>query len=242
VIELKEVRKRFGARGVEALRGLTLSVAAGESVAFIGPNGAGKSTLLALVLGFLHPTRGEVRIDGLDPRTYVRRRGAGWMPERLTLPDTWRVRASIEHFARLDGNGPAAARAAGRAALDHFGLAAHAERRASQLSYGLGRRLALAIATVTPRPLVVLDEPTDGLDAIGRVRFRERCAWLRASGCTLLLASQDLAETGQVADRAVVLEDGVACDVLPLRSGSVPSSSPHESARTGADGGTPGEP
>jgi ABC-type multidrug transport system ATPase subunit len=241
VIQLNEVRKRFGARGVEALRGLTLRVAAGECVAFIGPNGAGKSTLLSLVLGFLHPSRGLVRIDGLDPRTYVRRRGAGWMPERFTLPDAWKVRASIEHFARLDGSGGAAARAAGRAALEHFGLEAHAERRASDLSHGLGRRLALAIATVTPRPLVVLDEPTDGLDAAGRVRFRERCAWLRDSGCTLLLASQDLAEIGQVADRAVVLEDGVVCDVLPLRAGSVPPAVPVESARNG-DPVTPGEP
>jgi ABC-2 type transport system ATP-binding protein len=220
VIELRDVRKRYGARGPEALRGVSLTVPAGETLAVIGPNGAGKSTLLALALGFLRPTGGTIRIDGLDPRAFVRRRGAGWLPERFQLPAAWKVRSSLEHFARLGGDRAGAA----REALAHFGLEAQAGRQTSELSYGQSRRLALALAMLSPRALVVLDEPTDGLDAEGRERFRERVAWLRANGATLVLASHDLAEMERIADRAAGLENGVRCDVAPLRP--APESSP----------------
>jgi ABC-2 type transport system ATP-binding protein len=217
VIEFLNVSKRFGARGPAALREVGFTVAAGESVAVVGPNGAGKSTLLALALGFLRPTNGTIRIRGLQPRTFLRRHGAGWVPERFVLPASWRVRSTLEHFARMDGGRAGNARS--REALGHFGLEGHADRRVSELSHGLGRRLSLAIATVTPRSLIVLDEPTEGLDAEGRTRFRERCEWLRAHDATVLLASQDLAEVGRIADRVLTLEKGALRDVLALRAG-----------------------
>lgn len=217
MIEFLNVTKRFGRRGPSALRDVALSVPAGETVAVVGPNGAGKSTLLALALGFLRPTSGTVRIRGLQPRTYLRRHGAGWVPERFSLPASWRVRSALEHFARLDGGKDARVRA--RDALEHFGLGPHAARRVGELSHGLGRRLSLAIATVTPRSLILFDEPTDGLDAEGRARFRERCAWLRTQDATLLLASQDLAEVARIADRAVTLEKGTLRDVVLLHPG-----------------------
>ena len=218
MIEFVNVAKRFGRRGPFALREIGLSIASGETVAIVGPNGAGKSTLLALALGFLRPTSGAVRIRGLQPRTYLRRHGAGWVPERFSLPGSWRVRSALEHFARLDGGKDARDRA--RNALEHFGLGAYGSQRAGELSHGLRRRLSLAIATVTPRSLILFDEPTDGLDAEGRDRFRERCAWLRARDTTLLLASQDLVEVGRIADRAVTLEKGRLRDIVRLRSGN----------------------
>jgi len=216
MIEFQNVSKRFARRGPAALRDIALSIAPGETVAVVGPNGAGKTTLLALALGFLRPTGGTVRLRGLQPRTFLRRHGAGWTPERFALPPSWRVRAALEHFARLDGGRDARSRSSD--ALEHFGLGAHAWRQVGELSHGLGRRLSLAIATVTPRSLIVLDEPTEGLDAEGRTRFRERCYWLREKSATLLVASQDLAEVGRIADRAVSLEQGALRDVVPLRS------------------------
>jgi ABC-type multidrug transport system ATPase subunit len=217
VIEFQNVTKRFGRRGPAAVREVGFSVESGESVAVVGPNGAGKTTLLALALGFLRPTTGAVRVRGLQPRTFLRRHGAGWVPERFALPASWRVHSALEHFARLDGGPDANARS--RDALEHFGLDAHARRRVGELSHGLGRRLSLAIATVTPRSLIVLDEPTDGLDAEGRARLRERCAWLREREATLLVASQDLVEVGRIAERAVTLEKGSVRGSFPLRSG-----------------------
>lgn len=225
VILLTEVRKRFGRRGIEALSGVSLSIAAGECIAITGPNGAGKSTLLALVLGFLHPTHGSVTIDGLEPRAFVRRHGAGWVPERFGLPHAWKVRPTLEHFARLDGHRSDAA-AMARSALEHFGLGAHAERPAGDLSHGLGRRLALAIATLSPRRLIVFDEPTEGLDDEGRDRFHERCAWLRSHESTLLLASQDARAVARLADRAVQLDHGRVRDVILVRTGAAPPAAP----------------
>ena len=96
MIRLEGVTRRFGRRpGVEAVRDVSLRVAPGEICGIAGPNGAGKSTLLALTLGFLRPTRGEVRLFDLPPRELLRREGAGYVPERVALPARWRVGAAL---------------------------------------------------------------------------------------------------------------------------------------------------
>lgn len=199
-----EVGKRFGRKGVEALRGVSLTFSGGERVAIVGPNGAGKSTLLALALGFLRPTSGSITIEGGDPRAFLRRNGAGWVPERFHLPASWKVRTAVEHFARLAGSTPAAV----APALGHFGLDAHSGMPFGELSHGLARRLALAIATLTPGRLMVFDEPTEGLDPEGRHRFEARCDWLKRHGSTLLMASQDASAVSRIADRVIQLDRG----------------------------------
>jgi ABC-type multidrug transport system ATPase subunit len=222
VIELNQVSKRFGtrARPTHALRDVSVRIEPATITAFVGPNGAGKSTLFALILGFLRPTSGSVRIDGEHPRDYVRGSGATYVPDRITLPLDWRVHDTLIAFARLDGLGTRA-RAAASDALERFGLRDHASARIDTLSRGLMQRVQLAQALLTERAVVVLDEPAEGLDPLWRIRLRAELGALRARGAAVLLASHDLAEVERTADRTVLLDRGRVVEVLePTPAGS----------------------
>ncbi|MGH7506694.1 MAG: ABC transporter ATP-binding protein [Longimicrobiales bacterium] len=225
MIQLRSVSKRFGAgrlvdrapRAVEALREVSLDVRRGEVCAVVGPNGAGKTTLLALLLGFLRPTAGTITIEGDDARDYVRRTGAGYLPEQFRLPPEWRVRDALRTLARLDG--PATgARTRADAALERYGLTREANRELGGLSRGTLQRVGLAQAFQTQRALLVLDEPTEGLDPLWRVRFRDAIAVARDAGATVVLASHDLAEVERIADRALLIEAGTVRQVLETRT------------------------
>jgi ABC-2 type transport system ATP-binding protein len=216
MIRLDNVGKRYGRRGTRAraLHDVTLHVPAGSVWAVVGPNGAGKSTLLALMLGFIRPSAGTVSIDDMPPRDYLRDVGAGYLPERFSLPGEWDVRSALRMFARLEGVPPEEA----DRALEQFGLASHADKKSGELSRGLLQRVGLAQALIAPRRLVVLDEPTEGLDPLWRIRLRDIVAGLRADGRTVILASHDLGEVERVADRALLLEQGVMRGILETRS------------------------
>ena len=214
MIELQAVSKRYGRKGAnpDALRAVTATVPAGAVWAIVGPNGAGKSTLLSLVLGFIRPTSGEVRIQGEAPRDYLRARGAAYLPERFRVPDVWTVGAALRLFGRLDGDGAAVSNA-----IERLGLEPFLERRAVELSRGTLQRLGLAQALLARRELVVLDEPTEGLDPIWRIRLRDLLRELRDDGATVILASHDLTEVERVADRALVLERGAVRTILDTK-------------------------
>lgn len=229
MIEFRNVTRSFGAgrftdrapRSVIALRDATFTIPRGSVHAFVGPNGAGKSTLLSLLLGFLSPTAGDVLIEKDEPAVYLRRKGAGYLPERFALPPQWTVRGSLKALARLDG----AARHADRRADDalaRFGLEPHAGKELSTLSRGLLQRVGLAQAFLADRPLLVLDEPTEGLDPLWRIRFRDVVAAAHARGTTVVIASHDLAEVERLADRATLLEKGTVRDVLDTRAPADP--------------------
>lgn len=221
MIDIDRVSKRYGpprrvAPGPYAVREVTLKVPRGATWAAVGPNGAGKSTLFALVLGFLRPTDGVLRIDGVEPRAYVRRHGAGYLPERFSLPGEWPIRDALRALARLDRLGRAAKRVADDA-LERLGLTQHAEKSFAELSHGLRQRVGVAQALLAERPLVVLDEPTEGLDPLWRVQLRDVVAELHARGVTVLLASHDLAEVERLATDVAVLENGAVRRVFATR-------------------------
>jgi ABC-2 type transport system ATP-binding protein len=222
MIRLDGLGKWYGTRRrpVWALTDVTLTLEPGVW-AVVGPNGAGKSTLLALVLGFLRPSTGSVTIAGHAPRRYVRERGAGYLPERFRLPPEWPVDRALAALARLERS--AGAGAAERA-LERLGLESHAAKPVGALSRGLMQRLGLAQALLAARDLVVLDEPTEGLDPLWRVRFRDLVAELRAAGRTVLMASHELAEVERVADRAILLEGGRVRDVLDVQGPDGPAT------------------
>ena len=223
MIQLQQAGRTFRVRGgaaVVALRDVSLTIEPGSVFAVVGPNGAGKTTLFALVLGFLKPTSGRVTVGGMDPRRWARTRGAAWLPERFSLPAGWRVAESLRAFARLEGLDPAAARGAADGALARLNLGPHADKTAETLSRGTLQRLGLAQALLARRDLVVLDEPTQGLDPLWRIRLREIAAELRGEGRTVLLASHELDEVERLADRAAVLRDGTLEDVVELRGAS----------------------
>ena len=204
------------------MRKLDLRVRSGECVALVGPNGAGKSTVVGVALGFLRPSEGSVRIDGLEPREYVRSHGAGYLPEHFYPRGRLRAERVLLRLALLDGLNREEARHRVRETLDRVGLEGSSGRRVRALSRGNRQRLGVAQLLLRPRRVVLLDEPWGGLDPEGKARLREVVARLREErpGAALIVASHDLAQVARVADRAVVLDRGRAVDRLRLGDGS----------------------
>lgn len=223
LIRLAEVTRTFpsrpaarrGSEPVRALQDVDLEIPRGEVWGVVGPNGAGKSTLFAVILGFLHATSGWARVDGRLPRRYLREAGAGYLPDRFTLPDSWTVIGALVGLARLEGLRAGEAGARVDALIQRLGLADSARRAIGDLSRGALQRVGIAQALLGERDLVVLDEPTQGLDPLWRVRLRELLADLKGEGRTVLLASHDLGEVERVADRVVLLRNG---RVMELRT------------------------
>jgi ABC-type multidrug transport system ATPase subunit len=214
MIALTGVTRQYG-RGASATRALddvSLTLTGGTVWAVVGPNGAGKSTLLSLLLGFIRPSRGRITIGGDLPRDFLRDHGAGYLPERFSLPTAWRTGEAIRMFAGLEG----AASADVDRAIELLDLGSHLEKKAADLSRGLLQRLGLAQAILARRALLVLDEPTEGLDPVWRIRFRDIIAELRSEDRTIILASHDLTELERIADHAIVLDNGSVRDVIHI--------------------------
>jgi len=211
VILLEGVSKTFrsltGRRSVAALREFSLELAPGEVVGIAGPNGAGKSTLISLVLGFLHPSSGTVRVGGQSPRQFVETHGVGYLSELFALPPRWGVTEALRRFAVLGRLGGSAA---GRIeeVIELTGLGEHRRKLVKQLSKGTLQRLGLAQALLVPRQLVILDEPTHGLDPVWTQNFREIVLQSRSPDRAILIASHNLDELERVADRVAIIHQG----------------------------------
>ena len=201
VISFRSAGKRYG-RTV-ALHPIDLAIERGELVALLGPNGAGKTTLASLALGLRRPTAGRVRVLGRDPRTWRGRVGLGATPQEMAFPPTLRAR-EIVAFARAH-----APHAPPLAELEErFGLGDLGRRQAGALSGGQRRRLALALAFACAPEVVVLDEPTTGLDVEARRHAWTAIADFASAGGTVLLTTHSLEEAAALAHRVVVLARG----------------------------------
>jgi ABC-type multidrug transport system ATPase subunit len=204
----KTYRSPLRRRAVEALAGVTLAIPDGEVLGIAGPNGAGKSTLISLLLGFLDPSAGRVAIDGRAPRAWVRARGAGYLPELVALPGRWRAADALARAAVLSGlPGRERARRVA-AAIERLGLEEHAGKQVRQLSKGTLQRLGLAQALLADHALLILDEPTHGLDPLWTQRFRDVVREERRPGRVIVVASHNLDELERVADRVAILHRG----------------------------------
>lgn len=203
----KSYRTLLTRREVRALQDVSLTLERGEVVGIAGPNGAGKSTLISLIIGFIAPTRGTVRIDGRAPRAYVESTGVGYLPELPALPPRWTVREALLRRAALGHLGrQATARAETLAA--ELGLTEHLRKQVRQLSKGNLQRLGLAQALLDDRDLLILDEPTHGLDPLWTQRFRDIVQGLRRPGRLILVASHNLDELERIADRVAIFHQG----------------------------------
>ncbi len=195
-------------RPVRALGDFSMTMERGEVVGIAGPNGAGKSTLISLVLGFLHPTAGRIAIAGAPPRHYVERAGVGYLTELVNLPPRSTVTATLHRLAVLAGI-PAAERSARvDAAIAELGLDEHRGKHIRQLSKGNLQRVGLAQALLGDFDLVILDEPTHGLDPLWTQRFRDVVARLRRPDRLIVIASHNLDELERLADRVAILNRG----------------------------------
>lgn len=208
------VHKSYGP--VTALSGVDFKISAGETVGLLGPNGAGKSTLLSLLTGLRQPDSGSVELFGQDPRTPQARLALGTTPQATSVPATLRVRETVDFVATHYPDPVPTAEL-----LERFGLAGAAGKQCGGLSGGQQRRLLVALALVGRPRLVVLDEPTTGLDVEARENLWEQLAAYRAAGGTLLITSHYLDEIQTLASRVVVVNNGTVIadgDVDEIRS------------------------
>ncbi len=221
VISVRGLRKQYGELTV--LDGLDLEVRRGELLALLGPNGAGKTTTVEILEGYRRPDAGEVRVLGLDPRRdgAALRPRMGIMLQQGGVTPQGRPRELVRLHARLfahpaDPDG----------LLELLGLTEAASRRYKLLSGGEKQRLALALALVGRPELLILDEPTAGMDPAAKVGVRSLIADLRAAGRTILLTTHELADVERLADRVVVIDRGrvvAAGSPAELVAGSAPT-------------------
>ena len=199
-------RPLFRRRAV--LHDVSMSIDPGQLVAVVGPNGAGKTTLFTVLMGFHRPDGGRCDIDGMQPATYRRTRGIGYVAEESRLPRGWTVRQFLRRAVDLSPAAPDSEaeyhRAIARTRLDRDALS----KPLSSCSKGTRRRIAFAWAGVGDPELYVLDEPFSGLDPASRAHLREELQQLRDSGRTVLMASHEVAEVGRLADVALVIQRG----------------------------------
>jgi ABC-2 type transport system ATP-binding protein len=207
ILKVEAVSHAFGPRRV--LEAVSLEVRAGEIFALLGPNGAGKTTLVRAICGRLKPDAGEVRVDGRDPfRDGEARAALGLAPQALALYPQLTVLENLETFASLAGlKGPRVGEATARAmALTHTDERAGSLVR--HLSGGYQRRVNIAAAILARPKLLVLDEPTVGVDLAAREAVSEALTRLRADGVGVLLVTHDLEQAGALADRVCFLRAG----------------------------------
>ncbi|HUB08113.1 MAG TPA: ABC transporter ATP-binding protein [Myxococcales bacterium] len=202
----KTYRRLLARSGQRALVEVNLAVARGDAFGLIGPNGAGKTTFIKLLLGIAHPSAGSARLFGASPRDPAARARVGYLPERLDLPAAWTPLAFLRSVGRLKA--VASPEAEARHQLERVGMAQDAARKMGAFSKGMRQRVGLASALMGAPELLVLDEPTDGLDPLGRVAVREILAAELARGATLFLNSHLLAETERICRRVGILSAG----------------------------------
>ena len=210
VLEARELSKAFGSgpRAVHALDGFSLTVPEGGVFGLLGPNGAGKSTLFRIALDLVRPSRGQILLLGSPVGADLTlSRAVGAMIETPRYPPFLTALEVLECLARASGLRPARPELIGR--LERMGLADAAHRRAHNFSVGMKQRLGVAAALLTSPRLLILDEPTSGMDPAGIQEMRRLIRELAdKDGVTVLLASHLLDEVQRVCDRVAIIDHG----------------------------------
>ncbi|HKA88545.1 MAG TPA: ABC transporter ATP-binding protein [Haliangiales bacterium] len=225
MLEAHGLRKRFGT--LVAVDDVSFSAAAGTCVGLLGPNGAGKTTTVSMVAGILRPDAGEVRIDGgaIQGDSDPRKRRLGLVPQEIALYDELTAEQNLRFFGALYDLAPEPlARAVGEA-LKLVGLADRGRDRVKTFSGGMKRRLNLAAATLHDPDLLILDEPTVGVDPQSRTSIFDNLEALKARGKAILYTTHYMEEAERLCDRIVIMDHGkvVANDTLRGLSARMPA-------------------
>jgi ABC-2 type transport system ATP-binding protein len=211
VIEFRNVGKIYRSllgNSVKAVEEFSLQVNEGEILGIAGPNGAGKTTLIAMMLGYLRPTTGTVEIKGIPARSYVEQNGVGYLSELIAINPKWRADIALVRYATLAGISEREIPAHVDAVIERLGLAEHRDKKVKALSKGNLQRLGLAQALLREEEILVLDEPTHGLDPVWTQRFRDIVEELRRPNRIILIASHNLDELQRLADRVAIIDHG----------------------------------
>ncbi len=203
LVEIRDLHKVYGARRV--LHNVTLDVARGAVTAVVGPNGAGKTTLNKILLGLVRPDRGALRFDGMDMVREIRHRERiGYMPQLARFPENFSARDVLTLLTDLRG----AAHRRDESLLDAFALPSFMDQPVRSLSGGQRQRLNAAAAFLFSPELLLLDEPTAGLDPLASGILKDKIRNVRDAGRAVLITSHVLSELQELADRVVFLHEG----------------------------------
>ena len=212
IIEVSGLRKEYrsvGRRVITALDGIDITVAPGELFGLLGPNGAGKTTTVKILLGLTRPTEGSARIAGLPVSDPESRRRVGYLPEGHKIPGYLTARQTLSIFGRMSGMESAAIKKRSVELLDALKLSQWIDVRVKKFSKGMTQRLGLASALIHQPDVLLLDEPTDGVDPVGRREIRDLLIdEARTHGTAILLNSHLLSEIELTCDRVAVLRNG----------------------------------
>jgi len=212
MIQTSDLRRTFKSRKseVEAVRGVDLSVGAGEIFGFLGPNGAGKTTTLRMLATLLTPTSGEATVAGADLRREPQavRERIGYVPQGGSTDPAETGRGELVLQCRLYGMNKSDAQARAAEVLAALDLEAAADRTTSTYSGGMKRRLDVGLGIVHKPSVLFLDEPTTGLDPQARARMWDEIRLLRAGGTTVFLTTHYLEEADALADRLAIIDQG----------------------------------
>ncbi len=230
VLSVRGLGKTYGKgvlrrKGFRALDGVSLDVGRGTVFGLLGPNGAGKTTLIKILLGLVRGHEGEALLFGRPPGDPSSRRRVGFLPEAHRLPGYLTGRQVVRLFGMMSGASEAEVEQRIPRLLDLVGMRQSADRKVREYSKGMQQRIGLAQALIHGPELVFLDEPTDGVDPVGRAAIRAIVQDLKRDGVTVFINSHLLMEVELVCDRVMIMTKGKV-----LREGSVDDLTP----RTGA--------
>jgi ABC-2 type transport system ATP-binding protein len=233
IVTADRLVKRYGPR--VAVHDVSFAIEEGEIIGLLGPNGSGKSTILRMLAGYLPPTGGTLRVAGVDVAadSLAARKRVGYVPEDAPLYDGMRVGEFLRFISAIKGLAGNALRAAVDAAVERLGLGSVLGMPIGKLSRGYRQRVAIAQALVNDPPVLILDEPTNALDAYQVIGVRELVRSM-AGRRTVLLASHVLAEIERLASRIMILRDGRL-----LTSDARREARPTEQIRLRIDGPAP---
>ncbi|HLW67215.1 MAG TPA: ABC transporter ATP-binding protein [Gemmataceae bacterium] len=217
LLEVCDVRKNYGR--IEALRGVTFQVEENELFGLLGPNGAGKTTLISILSCLLAPSAGEARLSGQPIRLHDlnSRKQIGVVPQDLAIYGELTARENLAFFGRLYGLQGAELNHRVEAVLETIALADRARDRVNTFSGGMKRRLNLGVSILHRPKLLLLDEPTTGVDPQSRNRIFEEVRRLNREGMTIVYTSHYMEEVQALCSRIGILDGGklIACDTLP---------------------------
>jgi ABC-2 type transport system ATP-binding protein len=212
-IEVTDLKKRYQGgwifgKGFLALKGVNLTVNRGEVFGLLGPNGAGKTTLIKILLGIIRRSEGHASLLGVPAGSKGARRKIGYLPENLNFPAHHTAWRALKLYGRLSGVPESHIRSRGQELLAMVGLAGRDSELVRKYSKGMRQRLGLAQSMLHEPELMILDEPTDGLDPVGRNEIRQIINRLKDEGKTVFLNSHILQEVELICDRVAILAGG----------------------------------
>lgn len=212
VIETRNLGKIYrdfwGVKKVAALKALDIEVKKGEIFGLLGPNGSGKSTTIKLIQGLLFPTSGRAFVFGKDARDVTKNERIGYLPEESYLYKFLNAEETLDFYGRLFDMPGEVRRERSEKLIHTVGLHHARRRQLREYSKGMARRIGLAQALINEPDLLILDEPTTGMDPIGSREMKDLIMRLRDEGKTILLCSHQLADVQDVCDRVAILHQG----------------------------------